>query len=136
MMLASRSEYSFSMHFLCFSWQSYSWPHIIAFMCVVFILQTVHSLTKKLQELEQPSTSALHTTGTQPHPVSDDSRLTSITSALLMSVTKITRYLCESDAQLKDEVEVRGHLLRTMTEQQNLMDALTSVSSKQDNFAE
>ncbi len=80
-------------------------------------LQIVHNLNKELHQCEYS------TTVTSPH-----SRLMAITSTLLTSVTKITRYLQVSEAQLRGEVEVRGHLLQTMTEQQNLMDALTSVS--------
>ena len=54
--------------------------------------------------------------------------LSGITISLLSSVRKMTHYLKQSEVQLKGEIAVRGQLLQTMTEQQNLMETLTTVS--------
>ena len=37
-------------------------------------------------------------------------------------------YILQSERQLEGEMLLRGQLLQTMSDQQNLMDALTSVS--------
>ena len=55
--------------------------------------------------------------------------LNNITNSLLSSMTKMMSYLRQSEVQLKGEVAVRVQLLQTMTEQQNLMDSLTDVST-------
>lgn len=88
-------------------------------------------MSQELHEYEQTTTSpTAHTVTPANVPHTPNDTFTRITTALLTSVTKIAHYLRDSEAQLKGEVEVRGVLLQTMTEQQNLMDALTSVSVK------
>ena len=47
--------------------------------------------------------------------------------SLLGSVQKMMLYLHQSEVQLKGEVAIRGHFLQTLHEQQDLVDALTTV---------
>ena len=54
--------------------------------------------------------------------------LGNVTRSLLSSMTRMMSYLRQSEVQLKGEVAVRNQILQTMTEQQNLMDSLTTVS--------
>ena len=96
-------------------------------MLYLCTLQLVQDLERELSEYER-------TTGYPPHPPPSSSSsphqpgtLGGLTASLLRSVTRLAHYLRHSEVQLRGEVAVRGQLLHTMTEQQNLMDALTTV---------
>ena len=98
--------------------------------------EQVNNLTVSLSDITNTAPPAAHAQpGQSPTHSHHRSRsrasggsLGSITKSLLSSMTKMMSYLRQSEIQLKGEVAVRVQMLQTMTEQQNLMDTLTTVS--------
>ena len=86
-----------------------------------------NNLTLALDDIT--NTSIQQSNQSKPKSDSGGGSLGSITKSLLSSMTKMMSYLRQSEVQLKGEVAVRVQLLQTMTEQQNLMDSLTAVST-------
>lgn len=95
----------------------------------------VHALEQELVAYEESNglSASLNDITNSPdssrYKVKNGGTLGGVTKSLLISMTKMMAYLRQSDIQLKGEVAVRVQLLQTMTEQQNLMDSLTAVSS-------
>ena len=84
---------------------------------------------EKSNDLSLPLGDITNTPDTSQHRAkSSGGSLGNVTRSLLSSMTRMMAYLRQSEVQLKGEVAVRTQILQTMTEQQNLMDSLTTVS--------
>ncbi len=92
-------------------------------------LITYERSTSEPAESHAPSSSVPH-----PHGASGSGggggSLFKFMGSLLGSAKRMMQYLRQSETQLKGEVAIRTQFLRTLHEQQDLMDAITSVSLK------
>ena len=100
---------------------------------IMIPVQLVHDLEQEMllyerTTLEPAAGSYAPPSKPRPYSNSGGGSLFKFMGSLLGSSKRMMQYLRQSDTQLKGEVAIRNQFLRTLHEQQDLMDAITAVS--------